>query len=117
MNEVALLSPAQAIKGLYEAFNERDAERVASYLTEDCVYEDLLLGPSTVCRGRHAFVNALRFHPAFVSNKLLAHLPFGSSLPDIVIEVEVLQQLVLIVLYLVVPVLHYRMCASSPSTP
>ena len=52
-----------------------EPDRVASFLTEDCVYEDLLLGPSTVCRGRDAFVNALRFHPAFVSNKLLKDSP------------------------------------------
>jgi len=84
----AVLTPGQAIKGLYKAFNDRDADRVASFLTEDCVYEDLLLGPSTVCRGRDAFVNALRFHPAFVSDKLLSKLPFGSQLPDVVIEVD-----------------------------
>ena len=46
------LKPGQAIRGLYRAFNSRDAEAAASYLTEDCVYEDLLLGPYTVCRGR-----------------------------------------------------------------
>ncbi|KAL1510967.1 hypothetical protein AB1Y20_005792 [Prymnesium parvum] len=84
----AVLTPAQAIKGLYRAFNARDADRVASFLTEDCVYEDLLLGPSTVCRGREAFVNALRFHPAFVSNKLFKDSPFGSLFPDVVIEVD-----------------------------
>lgn len=83
-----VLSPAQAIKGLYIAFNERDADKVASFLTEDCVYEDLLLGPSTVCRGRDAFINALRFHPAFVSNKLFEGNPFGAILPDVVIEVD-----------------------------
>jgi len=82
----AVLTPSQAIKGLYVAFNERDADRVASYLTEDCVYEDLLLGPSTVCRGRDAFVNALRFHPAFVSSKLFKDSPF--DFPDVVIEVD-----------------------------
>ena len=41
------LKPGQAIRGLYRAFNSRDAEAAASYLTEDCVYEDLLLGPYT----------------------------------------------------------------------
>ena len=65
--EGQVLRPAQAMKGLYAAFNARDAEAVASFLTDDCVYEDLLLGPATVCRGKEAFMNALQFHPAFVS--------------------------------------------------
>ena len=88
MEPDAVLTPSQAIKGLYRAFNERDADAVASFLTEDCVYEDLLLGPSTVCRGREAFVNALRFHPAFLSNKLFKDNAFGGLFPDVVIEVD-----------------------------
>ena len=43
-------SPAKAIRGLYDAFNARDADAAASFLADDCVYEDLLLGPWTVCR-------------------------------------------------------------------
>ena len=74
--EGQVLRPAQAMKGLYAAFNARDAEAVASFLTDDCVYEDLLLGPATVCRGKEAFMNALQFHPAFVSSQLLEGLPF-----------------------------------------
>ena len=58
--EGQILRPAQAIKGLYAAFNARDAACVASFLTDDCVYEDLLLGPYTVCRGRQAFCDALK---------------------------------------------------------
>jgi hypothetical protein len=86
--EVCVLSPAQAIRGLYEAFNARDAARVASFLTDDCVYEDLLLGPSTVCRGKAAFLNALRFHPAFITDKLFGDLPFASALPDLTLEID-----------------------------
>lgn len=37
------LSPAASIKGLYKAFNDRDADAAASFLADDCVYEDLLL--------------------------------------------------------------------------
>ena len=45
-----VISPAKAIRGLYDAFNARDADAAASFLADDCVYEDLLLGPWTVCR-------------------------------------------------------------------
>jgi len=83
-----VLRPAQAIKGLYAAFNARDAEAVASFLTDDCVYEDLLLGPATVCRGKEAFMNALSFHPAFVSSQLLDGLPFTDLLPELTLEID-----------------------------
>ena len=52
------LTPARAIRGLYAAFNARDVACVGSFLTDDCVYEDLLLGPATVCRGKEAFIGA-----------------------------------------------------------
>lgn len=86
--EGQIMTPAQAIKGLYAAFNARDAACVASFLTDDCVYEDLLLGPATVCRGKEAFLGALAFHPAFVSSKLFGRLPFSDLLPDLTLEVD-----------------------------
>ena len=86
--EGQVLRPAQAMKGLYAAFNARDAEAVASFLTDDCVYEDLLLGPATVCRGKEAFMNALQFHPAFVSSQLLEGLPFTNLLPPLTLEID-----------------------------
>lgn len=86
--EGQVLRPAQAMKGLYAAFNARDAEAVASFLTDDCVYEDLLLGPATVCRGKEAFMNALQFHPAFVSSQLLDGLPFTDLFPSLTLEID-----------------------------
>eukprot|EP00967_Tisochrysis_lutea_P030372 scaffold35657_cov30-Tisochrysis_lutea.AAC.1 len=83
-----VIGPAAAIKGLYAAFNERDAEAAASFLAEDCVYEDLLLGPSTVCRGKRAFYNAIRFHPAFVSSQLFSKLPLADKLPKLELVVD-----------------------------
>lgn len=67
------LTPARAIRGLYAAFNARDAACVGSFLTDDCVYEDLLLGPATVCRGKEAFIGARL--PAPVRRTLLKTLP------------------------------------------
>jgi hypothetical protein len=87
--EGTVMKPSQAIKGLYAAFNARDAACVASFLTDDCVYEDLLLGPATVCRGKEAFMWALRFHPAFVSSSLFDRLPLAKDLlPDLTLEVD-----------------------------
>lgn len=83
-----IMRPAQAIKGLYAAFNARNATCVASFLTDDCVYEDLLLGPATVCRGKAAFLNALQYHPAFISSRLLDGMPFAHLLPSLTLEVD-----------------------------
>jgi hypothetical protein len=78
--------PSAAIKNLYEAFNERNATKAASFLSDDCVYEDLLLGPNTVCRGKEAFAAALRFHPAFIASYLFGSLPI--ILPALKIVVD-----------------------------
>jgi len=86
--EGQILRPAQAIKGLYAAFNARDAACAGSFLADDCVYEDLLLGPATVCRGKEAFMNALNFHPAFVSSRVFDGLPFADLLPELTLEVD-----------------------------
>jgi len=68
------LSPGEAVRGMYAAFNNRNASAAADYLTEDCLYEDLLLGPATICRGRQAFENALNLHPAFVLDRVYEKL-------------------------------------------
>ena len=47
-------TPKQQIRALYDAFNARDGPAVAALLADDVVYEDLLLGESTICRGKAA---------------------------------------------------------------
>ena len=47
-------TPKQQIRALYDAFNARDGRAVADLLADDVVYEDLLLGESTICRGKAA---------------------------------------------------------------
>ena len=47
----ATATPKQQIRALYDAFNARDGRAVADLLADDVVYEDLLLGESTICRG------------------------------------------------------------------
>ena len=45
-----------------------------------------MLGPSTVCRGKKAFAQALAFHPAFVTSSLFDELPF--VLPELRLVVD-----------------------------
>jgi hypothetical protein len=83
-------SPAQTVRALYDAFNAKNATATAELLAEDCVYEDLLLGEATVCRGRNAFEAALRFHPAFVGATLTSVLPdeWARRIPGIVLVID-----------------------------
>lgn len=83
-------SPAQTVRALYDSFNRRDAKASGALLADDCVYEDLLLGPATVCRGRRAFEAALRWHPAFVGSTLASVLPeeYAKRLPKIMLIVD-----------------------------
>lgn len=83
-----VLTSGDAIRGLYDAFNRRNASLAASFLAEDCIYEDLLLGPNTICRGKSAFASALEFHPAFVTSALFSQLPFASYLPELTLVVD-----------------------------
>lgn len=84
------MGPSRTIRSLYNAFNDRDAQAAADLLTDDCVYEDLLLGASTVCRGKKAFATALQFHPAFVASSMTETLPpeIKKWLPDLRLIVD-----------------------------
>eukprot|EP00469_Lotharella_globosa_P005508 CAMPEP_0167791364 /NCGR_PEP_ID=MMETSP0111_2-20121227/11898_1 /TAXON_ID=91324 /ORGANISM="Lotharella globosa, Strain CCCM811" /LENGTH=214 /DNA_ID=CAMNT_0007684031 /DNA_START=231 /DNA_END=875 /DNA_ORIENTATION=- len=84
--EKEVLSSGEAIRGLYAAFNERNASLASAYLTDDCLYEDLLLGPATICRGKQAFENALNYHPAFVMHKMSKWMPF--DIPEVKLIVD-----------------------------
>lgn len=84
----AALTSGQAIRGLYDAFNARNATQAASFLDDDCIYEDLLLGPNTICRGKDAFTSVLKFHPAFVTSAIFSQLPFASGLPALNLVVD-----------------------------
>jgi len=83
-------SPGQTVRALYDAFNSRNVEKSGSLLAEDCIYEDLLLGPATVCRGRKAFESALRWHPAFLADTLARALPrsWSQRLPKLILVID-----------------------------
>lgn len=83
-----VMSSGEAILGLYDAFNARNASAAASFLDDDCIYEDLLLGPNTICRGKEAFSNVIKFHPAFVSSALLGQIPLFANLPALTLVVD-----------------------------
>lgn len=66
----SVVPAGQAVRGLYDAFNARDVEAAASFLSDDCVYEDLLMGEATVCRSKASFIRALKYHPAFIMSSM-----------------------------------------------
>ncbi|CAJ1358561.1 unnamed protein product [Effrenium voratum] len=73
------------VRRLYSSFNECDADGTASCFTEDVVYEDLLLGNSTIVQSREEFLELIRTHPVFVSAKACGML----GLPPLDLQVKV----------------------------
>ncbi|OLP87149.1 hypothetical protein AK812_SmicGene31666 [Symbiodinium microadriaticum] len=66
-------------------FNKCDANGTADCFTEDVVYEDLLLGNSTIVQSREEFRELIRTHPVFVSAQACALL----GLPPLDCKVKV----------------------------
>lgn len=75
-----VLTPTQATNSFYNAFNARDLDSLASCLTDDCVYEDLLFGDSTVCRGKDVFLAKMPYHPWFALRRALPRA-YGKYVP------------------------------------
>uniref|UniRef100_A0A7S3NJ44 SnoaL-like domain-containing protein n=1 Tax=Aureoumbra lagunensis TaxID=44058 RepID=A0A7S3NJ44_9STRA len=63
-------TPSLVMLELYDAFNARDAYAIGELMNENAIYEDLLLGDTTVCRGKNKFIQVLNWHPAFILTKL-----------------------------------------------
>lgn len=63
-------SPAVVIQRLYDSFNCCDADGTAECFTEDIVYEDLLLGNSTIVNSREEFRELIGTHPVFVASRV-----------------------------------------------
>lgn len=62
------------VERLYERFNRCDAEGTAACFTEDVVYEDLLLGNSTLVESREDFFELIQGHPVFLVRQLCTRL-------------------------------------------
>lgn len=75
---------------MYSHFNTCDAVRCAACFTEDVVYEDLLLGNSTLVESRLDFNELIQTHPVFVASRLCASL--GVPGPDIAVCVDGLSE-------------------------
>ncbi|GAB5359683.1 hypothetical protein AAMO2058_000563900 [Amorphochlora amoebiformis] len=80
------MTVGNAVRGMYNAFNRRNATAASSFLTEDCLYEDMMFGPATIMRGKKAFENALRLHPVFVLDHISRRIPF--KIPDMTMVID-----------------------------
>eukprot|EP00929_Paragymnodinium_shiwhaense_P015528 TRINITY_DN123631_c0_g1_i1.p1 TRINITY_DN123631_c0_g1~~TRINITY_DN123631_c0_g1_i1.p1 ORF type:complete len:335 (-),score=53.50 TRINITY_DN123631_c0_g1_i1:279-1283(-) len=58
------------VEQLYASFNSCDADATAECFTEDVVYEDLLLGASTIVESREDFRELIQTHPVFVARRV-----------------------------------------------
>ncbi len=47
----ATRSPEQAVRGLWAVLNDRDYDAIADWVTDDCIYYDVPLGPAASARG------------------------------------------------------------------
>jgi len=75
----------EAILGFYDAFNLRDLDGLGQFITDDCVYEDLLLGAATTISGKQNLLDTLRFHPAFAAQDF--SVPLMGRIPPITLQV------------------------------
>jgi len=76
----------QVVEKLYDKFNACDADGTAECFTNDVVYEDLLLGSSTLVESREDFRELIQTHPVFVSKWLCDSLRLPA--PDCAIRVD-----------------------------
>lgn len=53
-------SPAEAVRGLWATLSERDYDGIAEWVTDDCIYLDVPLGPSLSARGPVDIAKRLR---------------------------------------------------------
>lgn len=81
---------AMIVQRLYDNFNLCDPDGTANCFTEDVVYEDLLLGNSTIVQSREEFRELIRAHPVFVAAE--ACKTFGFSKPDLRVTVDMISE-------------------------
>ena len=43
-------TPAEAVRGLWAVLNDRDYDAIGEWVTDDCVYYDVPLGPAFAAR-------------------------------------------------------------------
>lgn len=62
------------VEQLYAGFNRCDPDMTANCFTEDVVYEDLLLGNTTIVSSREEFRELINTHPVFVGSRFCTAL-------------------------------------------
>lgn len=82
----ATVNPSAVVERLYHNFNSCDADGTANCFTEDVVYEDLLLGNSTIVNSRDEFRELISTHPVFVGNQFCKSLNLPP--PDLKVKVD-----------------------------
>ena len=53
-------SPEEAVRGLWRTLSARDYEAIADWVTDDCIYYDVPLGPALAARGPADIVRRLK---------------------------------------------------------
>jgi len=53
-------SPADAVRGLWRTLSERDYDGIADWVTDDCIYLDVPVGPTLAARGPADIAKRLR---------------------------------------------------------
>jgi len=54
------VDPREAVLGLWRTLSERDWEGLSSYLSDDCIYVDMPVGPTAAARGPVDIVKRLQ---------------------------------------------------------
>jgi len=84
------LTIASVVQRLYDNFNSCDPNGTAECFTEDIVYEDLLLGNSTIVQSREEFRELIQSHPVFVGAS--ACKAFNMPTPDLQVKVDTISE-------------------------
>lgn len=53
-------TPEEAVRGLWSVLNDRDYDGIADWVTDDCIYYDVPLGPAFSARGPADIAKRLR---------------------------------------------------------
>ncbi len=60
MSSPTTRTPEQAVRGLWSVLNDRDYDGIADWVTDDCIYYDVPLGPAFSARGPADIAKRLR---------------------------------------------------------
>mmetsp|Transcript_171751 Transcript_171751/g.550504 ORF Transcript_171751/g.550504 Transcript_171751/m.550504 type:complete len:439 (-) Transcript_171751:138-1454(-) len=78
------------VESLYDNFNRCDVDGTAACFTHDVVYEDLLLGNSTIVESREDFRELIGTHPVFVGRNIC--LSLGLPPPEVAVCVDAISE-------------------------